>query len=187
MSGSDRIVDTVKRAFDKHYEYGEPSAEIYIAFIEVPPTMYETATRIHSAKKLAEMCEFPGPNLFSHEVVFEWAIPEEYVLHKVSLQTLLEREFLEPWFGQPSTGEVRIRIARELQGQFPWEIGLTLGFFARRFGARAPLNWVSHQLFDDCVRSKIKDDNLIRLDYAHDDTEIVDFQFFDDLMESTLA
>lgn len=113
--------------------------------------------------------------------MFEWAIPEEYVLHKISLQTLMERDFLEPWFEQPFTGEVRSHIARELQGEFPWEIGLTLGFFARRFGARAPLNWVSHQIFDDCVRSKIKDDNLIRLDYAHDDTEIVAFQFFDDL------
>lgn len=39
VSGSDRIVDTVKRAFDKHYEDGEPSAEIWIAFIEVPPTI----------------------------------------------------------------------------------------------------------------------------------------------------
>ena len=71
VSGSDRIIDTLKRAFDKHYEDGEWSAEIWIAFIEVSFTINETATRIHSAKESAEKCELPEQNLFSHEVVFE--------------------------------------------------------------------------------------------------------------------
>lgn len=181
VSGSDRIVDTLKRAFDKYYEDGESSAEIWIAFIEVPSTIDETATRIHSAKELAEKCELPEPNLFSHEVVFEWAIPEKYVLHKVSLQTLIKRNFQEHYFLQPSTAEVRCYTARELQRYGPWEIGVTLGFFAQIFGARAPLNWVSHQLFYDCVRAKILDDDVIRLNYAHGHTKIVDFQFFHDL------
>lgn len=181
VSGSDRIVDTLKRAFDKHYEDGESSAEIWIAFIEVPPTINETATRIHSAKELAEKCELPEPKLFSHEVVFEWAIPEKYVLHEVSLQTLMKRELQEHCFLKPSTTEVRCYTARELQRHGPWEIGVTLGFFARKFGARAPLNWVSHQLFHDCVRAKIIDDDVVRLKYEHGHTEIVDFQFFCDL------
>ncbi|KAH6684761.1 hypothetical protein B0J14DRAFT_466184, partial [Halenospora varia] len=89
------IVDTLKRAFDKHYgdDYrdGESAADIWIAFIEVPHTISESATRIHSAKELAEKCEHPEPNKFSHEVVFEWAIPEKYVVHKVLLQTLMKR------------------------------------------------------------------------------------------------
>lgn len=91
VSGSDRIVDTLKRAFDKHYEDGESAADIWIAFIEVPPTISESATRIHSAKELAEKCEHLEPNKFSHKVVFEWAIPEKYVVHEVSLQTLMKR------------------------------------------------------------------------------------------------
>ena len=107
VSGSDRIVDTLKRAFDKHYEDGESSAEIWIVFIEVPPTINETATRIYSAKELAETCELPEPNLFSHEVVFEWAIPEKYVLYEVSLQSLMKRGLQEHCFLQPSTEEVR--------------------------------------------------------------------------------
>ena len=188
VSGSDRIVDTLKRAFDKHYEDGESSAEIWIAFIGVPPTRDQTATRIHSAKDLAERCELPEPNKFFHEVVFEWAIPEKYVLHEVSLQTLMNRELQENWFLQQSTAEGRRSTARELQGHSPWEIGVTLGFFARKFGARAPLNWVSHQLFHDCVRADILYDDVIRLTYAHEHTEpvdeyteIVDFQFFCDL------
>ena len=189
VSGSDRIFDTLKRAFDKHYEDGESSAEIWIAFIEVPPTRAENATRIHSAKDLAEKCELPEPDRFFHEVVFEWAIPEKYVLHEVSLQTLMKRKLREDWLLQPSTAEGRRSTARELQGHSPWEIGVTLGFFARKFGARAPLNWVSYQLFHDCVRAKILDDDVIRLTYAHEYTEtyayeyteIVDSQFFCDL------
>ena len=181
VSGSDRIVDTLKRAFDKYYEDGESSAEIWIAFIEVPPTIDESATRIHSAKELAEKCELPEPNAFSHEVVFEWTIPKKYVLHEVSLQTLIKRKLQEHYFLQPSTAEVRRYTSRELQRYNPWEIGVTLGFFAQSFGARAPMNWVSHQLFYDCVRAKIVDDDVVRLDYAHGHTEIVDFQFFCDL------
>ena len=181
VSGSDRIVDTLKRAFNKHYKDGEPSADIWIAFIEVPPTINETTTRIHSAKELAQKCEFPEPNLFSHEVVFEWAIPKKYVLHEVSLRTLMRRELQEHCFLQPSTGEVRRCTAREFHRQGPWEIGVALGFFARKFGARAPLNWILNQLFHDCVRARIVDDDLVRLHYAHGHIEIVDFQFFRDL------
>jgi len=181
VSGSDRIVDTLKRAFNKHYEDGESSADIWITFIEVPPTMNDTATRIHSAKELAERCELPEPNLFSHEVVFEWAIPKKYVLHKVPLETLIERKLQENHFLQPSTAEVRGSIAREFLRDGPWEIGIALGFFARKFGARAPLNWVSHQLFYDCVRPKIVDDDVVMLNYSHGHSEIVDFHFFCDL------
>ena len=181
VSGSDRIFDTLKRAFDKHYEGGESSAEIWIAFIEVLHTRSGNATRIHSAKDLAEKCQLPEPDKFSHEVVFEWAIPEKYVLHEVSLQTLMKRKLQRDWFLQPSTEEGRCSTARELQGQDPWEIGITLGCFARKFGARAPLNWVSHQLFYDCLRPKILHDDVVELTYAHEYTEKVDFQFFCDL------
>jgi len=181
VSGSDRIVDTLTRAFDKHYGDGESAADIWIAFIEVPPTINESATQIHSAKELAEKCELPEPNKFSHEVVFEWAIPEKYVVHEVSLQTLMKRGLQERRFLQPSTAEVRRYTAREFQQQGPWEIGVTLGLFARKFGARAPLNWISRQLFHDCVRVKIVDDDVVRLNYAHGDTEIVDFKYFCDL------
>ena len=181
VSGSNRIIDTMKRAFDKHYEDGESSAEIWIAFIEIPPTVNENTTRIHFAKELAEKCKLPEPNSFFHEVIFEWAIPEKYVLHEVSLQTLMGRGLQENCFLQPSTVEVRRFFARELQGNDPWEIGVTLGFFAQKFGARAPLSWVSHQFFNDCVMAKNVDNDGVRLKYAHGHTEIVDSQFWGDL------
>lgn len=117
------IRGNLKRAFDKHYVGGESSADIWIAFIEVPSTINETATRIHFAKELAEKCGLPERNLFSHGVVFEWAIPEKYVLHEVSLQTLMKREFQEYRFLQPSTAEVRRCTAGELQQHGLWEMG----------------------------------------------------------------
>ncbi|KFZ03536.1 hypothetical protein V502_10865 [Pseudogymnoascus sp. VKM F-4520 (FW-2644)] len=182
ISGSDRIVDTLKRALDKHYKDRESLADIWIAFIEVPPTTNETATRIHSAKELAERCKLEKPNKFSHEVVFEWAIPKNYVAHEVSLQTLMGRGLQKHCFFKPSTIEVRRYNAKQLRHHDPWEIGLALGFFAQNFGARAPLNWISHQLFYDCVWSRIEGDDVVRLNYAHEEhIETVNFRFFCDL------
>lgn len=189
VSGSDRIIDTLMRAFDKHYGDCESAADIWIAFIEVPPITSESATIIHSAKELAEKCKLPEPNKFSHEVVFEWVIPEKYVVHEVSLQILMNRGLQERHFYQSSTKEVRSTMearrytARKFQRLDPWEIGIALGIFAQKFGARAPLDWVSHQLFYDCVQAKILNDDVVRLTYAPWRTQIVDFQFFCDLDE----
>jgi hypothetical protein len=89
VSVSDRIIDTVKRAYEKHYIGNESPADIWIVFIKVPAATEDP--KIHPAFKLAEECGLPEPNLRYHEFVFEWAIPDEYVLHKVSLQTLMDR------------------------------------------------------------------------------------------------
>ena len=187
VSASYRIVDTVKRAIEKHVVNGESKEEIWIAFIEVlPPAMNETAARIHPAKELARKCRFLEPNLHSHEVVFEWSIPEKYVLHEVSLETLLKRGLQPHCFLQPSTEEAstegaRRYIASKLQGPQGWDIGLSLGFFARDFGARAPLEWISYQLFYDCVRTKVVREDMVELYYAHGYTDSVDLEFFCDL------
>jgi len=70
VSSSNRIVDTLKRAFEMH-KAGELAADIWVAFIEVPPSIDQDATRIHSAKELAAKCELSRPWKFVHEVVFE--------------------------------------------------------------------------------------------------------------------
>ena len=71
VSASYRIVDTVKRAIEKHYVNGESSVDIWIAFIKVPPpAMNETAARIHSAKELAGQCHFPEPNFALSRIRF---------------------------------------------------------------------------------------------------------------------
>jgi hypothetical protein len=182
VSCSDRIIDTLTRAFGMHYEDGEPSADIWIAFIEVPPTTDGTATQIHSAKDLAEKCKLKEPNKFTHEVVFEWAIPKNYVIYEVSLRTLKKLGLKKDDLFKPSTAEVRCYNAEQLQQPNPCEIGYALGCFAQAFGARAPLNWISHQLFYDCVWTKIVGDDEVRIRFAHEErTKIVDFQFFCDL------
>ncbi len=51
------------------------------------------------------------------------------------------------------------------------------------------MNWISHQLFRDCVKVKILNDDVVSLDYAPGHTEIVDSQFFydlDDVIETAL-
>jgi len=158
VSVSDRIVDTVKRAFDKQYENDESAADVWIAFIEVPPD--ENATRIYSAQKLAQCCGLKEPNRFDHEFIFEWAIPEHHVLHQVSLQTLIDRGIQQLWFSEPSTKDVRSRIRKELFQDDSWWDGVGLGFFARCFGARAPLNWIPYQLSYDCVGKRIVANDL---------------------------
>jgi hypothetical protein len=142
---------------------------------------------------LAEECGHPEPGLFHHEIVFEWAIPEKYVLHKISLQTSMDRGLKwEKYLIQGgrelqllSTAELRSCIARDLQPARPWygswEIGVRLAGFARKFGARAPLDWIAYRLFYDCVRRKIVDEDVIRVNYAHGHSETVDFDFFCEL------
>jgi hypothetical protein len=44
VSGNGRIVDTLKRAFDKHHGDGESPVDIWIAFIEVLLAINETVT-----------------------------------------------------------------------------------------------------------------------------------------------
>lgn len=94
--------------------------------------------------------------------------------------TFLGRGLQEHSFSQASTIEVRRYNAKQLQHHDPWEIGLALGFFAQKFEARAPLHWISHQLFRDCTWVNIVDGDVV-LNYEHGHSEIVDIQFFSDL------
>lgn len=177
VSVSKRIIDTLKRALEKHYRDDESPADIWIAFIEVPDdSNHENPIRIHPARELAEKCGIPDPHLFHHEAVIEWAIPEQCVLHQVSLQTLMDRQLLaEGCLLQNalqsegfSTGGLRGCIAEALQRGIrdPWGMGVSLASFAKKFGARAPLDWVAHQLFDDCVRNMQRQAD-VKLVYAN--------------------
>lgn len=93
----------------------------------------------------------------------------------------MERGILKYFVRQSDTAETRSNIASEFRRRDPWDIGASLGHFARTFGARAPLNWVAHQLFSDCVCAKIMHDDVVKLYYMREHTEIVDFQYFCDL------
>ncbi|KAL7893297.1 hypothetical protein HDV64DRAFT_153624 [Trichoderma sp. TUCIM 5745] len=90
ISVSSRIIDTVKRAFDKCYTYGESPEDIWIAFVKIA-TVDESPTPVHVARHLVEEGRHEKPNVFYHEYNFEWIIPDNYLLHQVSLQTLIDR------------------------------------------------------------------------------------------------
>lgn len=178
VSVSERIIDTMTRALNKYYGDGESPTDIWIAFIEFPADgTNESPSRLHPASKLARDCGLSDPQVFHYEAVIEWAIPESNVLHQVSLHTLMDRGLLkescltqailesEPF----STKDLKCFVSRDLQTHSydPFGFGVFLASFAKKFGARAPLNWIAHQLFHDCVHRGIYDIDPVTLRYAH--------------------
>ncbi|SPQ19508.1 372c09f7-8cc6-4116-82b0-b4f06d07e679 [Thermothielavioides terrestris] len=182
VSVSNRIVDTVQRALKKHEEEDESPADIWIVFIQVPAGGGSAPARFHAARHLAEQIGHRNPALFHHETVFEWAIPEHYEVHRVSLQTLLSRGLdreLGTQASFPTTRELRCSLAAGFERRDPWELGLDLGFFAKCFGARAPLKWIAIRLYWDCVAARFDEHTLtFDLEYAHGLRETVDATFF---------
>lgn len=156
VSASTRIVDTMSRAFNMYDEEGEHPADIWIAFIGVPVDTNEPPVRSHRARLLAEQIGLPDPVLFHYGTVFEWEIPKAYVMHRVSLQTLLDRKtWLTNGPTTTSTGGLQVFLAEGLLAgdARPDAVGIELGCLAQAFGARAPLEWIAHQLFNDCVKT----------------------------------
>ncbi|KAK4157000.1 hypothetical protein C8A00DRAFT_30092 [Chaetomidium leptoderma] len=172
VSVSDRIVDTIARALFHRDYYAESPADIWVVFIQVPATMNQPSARFHRAQTLAAECRDLDldPNLFLYETVFEWAIPDEYVLHRVSLQTLMDRRHgslmdLVLRIQAPQAQQLKDIIAKKLLLAGPShgarEIGDELAKFAGIFGEGAPLTWIASRLFGDCVRWNITDDDMI--------------------------
>lgn len=89
VSVSNRIIDTISRAWAKHYNEGESPEDIWIAFIEAPAASgasHRPPARIHPAERLGKECGISSPELFRHEIIFEWAVPDDFVLHEICLQ-----------------------------------------------------------------------------------------------------
>ncbi|KAH8911991.1 hypothetical protein BR93DRAFT_42202 [Coniochaeta sp. PMI_546] len=190
VSVSNRVIDTVTRAYSKYYMERESPADIWIVFIKVPAATHPLPYCIHAALPLAEACKHPKAGAFRHEFVFEWAIPEQFVVHQVSLQTLMDRGLdWEEYIAQCDTTsehlptrDIRDAIARDLHpadpSAGPCDLGIYLGLFAKTFGARAPLDWIAHQLFHDCVWTRVVREHEMILKYAHGPTETVYADFF---------
>src|SRR5277367_6570554 len=81
------FIDALRRAFDKLYEGDKPD-QIWIVFISVP---HKDKGTYHHAEHLAQEIWQDGTNMFKDEYIFEWEVPEKYIIHKVLVQTLLER------------------------------------------------------------------------------------------------
>lgn len=157
VSVSGRVIDTLQRAFSKYHD-GELPGDIYIVFISVPAEVRHS-TAIHSAQVLAEECDFEDSIQFKYELLFEWAIPKEFVHHWVTVETLLQRglnmdRYILKDGSFPSTSELCYAMADSYFIDIScWETGLELGLFARRFGARSPYGWIAEQLLRDFAKS----------------------------------
>lgn len=163
VSVSSRIVSTLSRALVKNRgvdEDGnqvkqEPAEAIWIAFIAVP----DPGSGIyHHARSLAEQLgDGVNPVRYQSEYVFEWRIPQEYIIHTVSLQTLIDRGFgIENFIdehGKPFSSD-RLKGYIALNYVFPPKygngLGLNLELMVKHFGARAPVFNIAWQFINDC-------------------------------------
>ncbi|KAJ4421332.1 hypothetical protein N0V82_003843 [Gnomoniopsis sp. IMI 355080] len=150
VSVSDRIIDTLQRAFQRYYEYGEDPASIWIVLIEKESVGERSP---HSASELARECGMEDPGKYSHEFIFEWKIPSEAVAHIVPLEFLIDhgldmQEFLVKGPTQrpklPTTKDLRNAMANS------YEAGLDLWSFAWSKPA-APKWLIAHQIIADCT------------------------------------
>ncbi|KAL4736248.1 hypothetical protein BDV11DRAFT_194294 [Aspergillus similis] len=90
VSVTNRPLEAVNRALAKYYHYGEAPEAIWIAIIRIPGG--ENYNRPRHAKKLAQQSRLRNADVFKYEYLFEWEIPLEYVVHRVSVRALLDRD-----------------------------------------------------------------------------------------------
>lgn len=195
---SKRIMDTLQNALEKYRSNRSP-ADIWIIFVEVPANdTREKPIRIHSAEELAEGCGHPNPQQFRHEALVEYSIPWDYVSHRVSLQTLMDRGLINhlesprlplpsylwkplnwnppEWNPPKNVGEYLCYTLTHVfwnNGLGVWTMGAYLAPFIRMFGARAPLLWIANQLFIECLESRCddKDPKMDDSDFELDDED----------------
>ncbi|KAF2004753.1 hypothetical protein P154DRAFT_586372 [Amniculicola lignicola CBS 123094] len=186
VSTSNRLIDTIQRAFNKFYRNREHPGQIWIAFIYVPDVDQHV---YHHAEYLAKKYGCQNSGRLRYEYLFEWQIPENCLLHKVSVKTLIEREFnMEEYLDQngvlPPTWELREEFAQRnlCPSDGGHDIGLSLGLLARRFGARAPVRRIALQLLLDCADVKSIDYNTQMVKIAYSGNRfIMDFSHFRDI------
>lgn len=140
---------------DEYQTEPQPADEIFIAFIAVPA---QDSGIYHHAKALASQLGdiTRDMKIYQSEYIFEWEIPPKYILHTVSLQTLMDNglgieRYIDGDGRAPSTDTLRSQLANYYFGDpvYEYEAGLDLGFMARCFGARAPVYSIAEQFIDN--------------------------------------
>lgn len=157
ISATVSIIDVLRRAFNKLYG-GEKPDQIWIVFISVP---HENKHTYYHAEHLAQETGHENPRVFTNEFIFVGEIPEEYIIHKVSVQTLLDRGFdMKRSCGYsndieqlPRSSLLRQQIAKHIldPSNSGYHIGLSLEYMARHFGARAVVYDIAHQILFECT------------------------------------
>ena len=175
-------IDALRRAFNKLYG-GDKPEQIWIVFISVP---HKEKAIYHHAEYLAREIGQDKTNMFKDEYIFEWEVPEKYIVHKVSVQTLLERGFIMESYCEysnnkrqlPSAYLLRQDIAKRIldPANSGYDIGMSLGFVARWFGARAPVREIAHRILSECTRIRYAQN--VRVSYWHGHETTLDFEHF---------
>ncbi len=180
------FTDALRRAFDKLYG-GDKPEQIWIIFISVP---YKDKATYHHAEYLAQEIGQDETDMFKDEYIFEWEIPERCIAHKVSVQTLLERGFTMEHYCEYSNNKRQLPPAYLLRQEMAkhildpahggYDIGVSLGFMARCFGARAPVRDIAHCILSECSRIRHVNHHAqnVRVSYWQGHETTLDFEHF---------
>lgn len=180
------FTDALRRAFDKLYG-GDKPEQIWIVFISVP---HKDKGTYHHAEYLARKIGQDKTDMFKDEYIFEWEIPEKYIAHKVSVQNLLGRGFTMERYCECSNNKRQLPPAYLLRQDIAkrildptnggYDIGMSLAFVARCFGARAPVRDIAHRILSECTRIRYVNHHAqnVRVSYWHGHETTLDFEHF---------
>ena len=118
VSTTKDVVRTLKGVYDKHYIEDEDVKDMYLTIINIAGPGSERPDpdlQVHSAVRLARAIELDAESqrLFKDECLFEWEIPQRYVVNRVSLRTLRDRGFAMESYrisDEGGTDELRKRV-----------------------------------------------------------------------------
>lgn len=129
---------------------GEDPRKVKIAFFT---TRTDAQTRIYHARQLALQTGISEEEakLFETEYIFLWRVPDDNVLHIVSMDVVVERGFTIPrtWCidqSRSNLSDLRKAIKKYGYQLSPFERGYLCGSAACTFGIRAPVHEIALQL-----------------------------------------
>jgi hypothetical protein len=128
---------------------GEDARQIKIAFLT---SGTDAQTRIHPARDFAIRSGGPEEEAdnFANKYLFLWNVPDDNVMHVVSMDRVIRRGFALPRIrtGQPfpSLSELRRAIVDRRDQLALFERGYVCGSDACMFGLRAPVHEIASQM-----------------------------------------
>ena len=156
VSTTSNFLRALHVAYSKAHK-GEDLDQITIAFIAIDGP---SPARIHNARDLAGKSTSDGElENHSNEYLFEWRIPDNCVIHTVTLGLVHRREFdLKPCSPAesrfPNLSNLRTRIAERTAALAPFDRGYQYGLAACDFGIRAPVEELAKQMSRWAVKGK---------------------------------
>jgi hypothetical protein len=148
VSATPNFLRTLHFAYQKIHD-GEDTRDIKIAFLT---SRTDTQTIIYPAKNFAiesGSSEEEADN-FANEYLFLWNVPDDNVIHVVSMDLVIRRGFTLPEIrtGQPfpSLSDLRRAIVDHRDQLAPFERGYVCGSDACMFGLRAPVREIALQM-----------------------------------------